>query len=213
MKFSEHYDACLKDAKRHHATSKTWSGKLVVAHAPFIKAVLRHYGCETLLDYGCGKGIQYRGPVVQGQTLRDYWGVEIVLYDPAVPEYDAEPNGWYDAVLMTHTMGTIPTCDYPLLFGRLHEIAGAGRIIYIGEKIGPTRKTVVADHVARLLPEGWQTPEWLDAIGQYRGKADVIFAARTEEHGEGREMRHYLLRALSADWVPLLWNHKGDFAW
>lgn len=47
--------------------------------------IVRKYGPQTLLDYGCGKGLLVKMlPQIEGLTVK--------MYDPAVPEYSAEPE-------------------------------------------------------------------------------------------------------------------------
>lgn len=53
-----------------------------------ITALIDKYGAQTLLDFGCGKGMQYHEA-----KLHEDWGVPMpTLYDPAVPGIDVLPN-------------------------------------------------------------------------------------------------------------------------
>lgn len=57
---------------------------------------------SRILDYGCGKG-----DVVNMLTPL-FNGVEIVGYDPAVDEFNKEPNGKFDLVISTDVMEHLP---------------------------------------------------------------------------------------------------------
>lgn len=64
-----------------------------------IKSLIQKYKAEDLMDYGCGKGLQY----IEGK-LHEEWGIpfeKIRLYDPAVPGLDKGPGGFecYDGVI------------------------------------------------------------------------------------------------------------------
>lgn len=48
-------------------------------HLKEVKELMQTYDCETILDYGCGKA-----------KLSEV--IECVNYDPAIPEYDNDPN-------------------------------------------------------------------------------------------------------------------------
>src|SRR6185436_7103952 len=68
-----------------------FAGSSIIPQLPKIKLLVAEHGARTLLDYGCGKGLQYRAqnlklrsgeiiPSVQG-----YLGVDSIhCYDPGV---------------------------------------------------------------------------------------------------------------------------------
>ena len=66
---------------------------------------------NTLLDYGSGKGIQYKTVLpedenrVACQKLQDYWETsEIYCYDPAYPPHQNLPNRQFDGVISTDVL-------------------------------------------------------------------------------------------------------------
>lgn len=66
--------------------------------APKVSSLMREYGCETMLDYGCGKGTLVK--LIPGARG----------YDPALPEYAARPSP-ADLVVCSDVMEHIePEC-------------------------------------------------------------------------------------------------------
>ena len=179
---SNAYFAALEDSKRHHAVHKTYSGSLLRPHAPFIKEIIDRLGCRTVLDYGAGKCAQYRwrnedpiGSIPVGMTIEEFWGIEVVKYDPAYPPIAAEPTGKFDLVICTHTLGAIPVADLPWVVGRLSKLAD--KAVYVAEKIGPTKKKVFRDPSA--MPHGWTPDQWRNVLRLAgRPGLEVHFAAR-----------------------------------
>ena len=142
---SQSYKEALADCTKHHATSATFSGKFIRPHAPFIKEIVDRLGCQSILDYGCGKGEQYRwrnnaetGSIPIGMTLEEYWGVPVTKYDPAWPPYSAEPVGKFDLVICSCVLRWIPGPDIPSVVDRLYSLGG--KALYIAEKLGPVKK-------------------------------------------------------------------------
>lgn len=156
------YFAALEKSKAHHASSKTFSGKFLRPHAPFIKELIEQHGVRSILDYGCGKGSQYEwvshggdASIPEGMTLESYWGIEVTKYDPAYPPFAAEPVGQFDLVLCTHTLGSIPTVDLPAIVDRIYGLAR--KAVYFAEKIGKVKKQLFT---AATHPLGWSREQW-----------------------------------------------------
>jgi hypothetical protein len=69
--------------------AQTFSGSSLGPHIARIKRWIERTGARTILDYGSGKGLQYRPQkvVVQGKHVADgiaeYWDVdEVRCFDP-----------------------------------------------------------------------------------------------------------------------------------
>lgn len=187
---SELYYRCLEEARAHHASSKTYSGKFLRPHAPAIKQMIEELGgVASILDYGAGKGLQYDWvshggedqSIPEGHTLETYWGAPVTKYDPAWPPYATEPTGQFDLVLCTHALGSIPIVDLAWILERLFAFARKG--VYIAEKIGPVGKQVFSNPGA--MPR-WSASQWAQRITSARddyaranGRAPLVkFATR-----------------------------------
>lgn len=188
--FSRLYDTALEEARAHHASSKTYSGKFLRPHAPFIRTLIEKFGARTLLDYGCGKGAQYswvsdgdEASIPGGQTIEQYWGLEATKYDPAYPPFAAEPVGLFDVVVCTHVLGSIPTRDLADVLERLFGLAK--HCVYIAEKIGPVGKQVFSapEHFPRWSSETWRA--FIAATRTARRITVPCFFAARERTGNG----------------------------
>lgn len=181
--FSPAYYRALAAAMQHHAESKTYSGRFLRPHAVPIRELLTRRLCLSILDYGCGKGEQYRWRshsdetgVPAGLSLEQFWGVMVRKYDPAWPEYSTFPEGPADLVICTHTLGSVPAIDLPAVIG---EVSGLARkVLYVAERVGPVRKRVFTTDP---MP-GYDRAGWIAALLEARrGEAEIWLS--TSERG------------------------------
>lgn len=196
--YSTTYDRALADATEHHASSKTYSGKLLRPHARAIKQLIEHYQVRTIIDVGCGKGEQYRwvsdspnASIPVGMTIEQYWGMAVSKFDPAFGPYSTDPGGMFDLAICTHVLGSIPTGDLTRFAANL--FSRARKAVYIAEKIGDVRKAVFRD--GEMMPRGWGTEQWFSAMRDAwvwlrmtypaRLMPDVWLATREKIEGRG----------------------------
>jgi hypothetical protein len=186
-KLSQAYYDCLRAATEHHATSKTYSGKLFRPHANYVKGIIDRLGVVSILDYGCGKGSQYvwvsnggEATVPAGMTIEQFWGRAVHKFDPAWPPFARAPQGRFDLVLCTHTLGSIPVQDLDEIVSRImdHSLAA----VYIAEKIGKIQKAVY-NEVGVEMPHGW-TPEQWEALLRRHAREGVEITLATRVNGE-----------------------------
>lgn len=158
---SEQYLRALEEAKEHHRTAKTYSGKFLRPHKPFLSELIREHECKSALDYGAGKGVQYEWVDPEdGLTLEQAWGIDVQKYDPAWPPFEAEPEGKFDLVMCTHTLGSIPIVDQDWVLDRLFDLTA--KVLYIAEKLGPIKKGV---HGPRHgFVNNWHRDQWASCI-------------------------------------------------
>lgn len=181
--FSDGYYADLQAVAEHHASSKTYSGKFLRPHAPFIKQLAEEVNARSALDYGCGKGQQYEwvshgddASIPEGLTLEQYWGFKVHKYDPAWPAFADEPVGKYSIVICSHVLGSIRTMDLPGVVDRLHELCFGG--LYVAEKLGAVGKKVLRDDPS-LYPRGWTFEQWAQALRRVDNPIRVVLACRS----------------------------------
>lgn len=191
------YHAALADSTRVAAAGKSFTGKFLRPHAPFVKEIVDRLGCRTALDYGCGRGEQYSWVMPKhGVTLEQWWGVTVAKYDPAFPQFAEEPKGRFDLVICTHTLGAIPRPDLRWVIDRLHALAA--RAIYVSERIGEARKEL-GDNALR--PSQWSAQDWMDVLPR-RDDVEITLATRTIENGH-KITRHH--RFADGAWSAVVW--------
>lgn len=143
------YDKTLELTRTfHQMRENAYSGRFLFRYLDQLEPVLRKYECKTLLDYGCGKGVQWEMQD-DGTFLADKLGVTATLYDPGWPKHWKEPKGKFDIVVMTQVLGNIPKIDAEWFFGRLEGFAE--KAIFIGERTERKYKNVHVDYQEHLF--------------------------------------------------------------
>lgn len=110
---------------------KNWAGYDVVKYQKQIKDLVLKYDAKTILDYGCGKGLQYTDPLPYALgneepewTTFDKWlGVTVYKYDPCVEEFKEPPPAdmKFDGVICSQVLQTIPDQDLPWVAEKLQS--------------------------------------------------------------------------------------------
>ena len=94
----------IEEYKKFHAEkNQHYPGDNLKPQLHHIVDLVQDTKSETLLDYGCGKGLQY-----SQWKHHEEIGVMPELYDPGVPEYEVLPDGPFDGVYSTDVMEHIP---------------------------------------------------------------------------------------------------------
>jgi hypothetical protein len=115
---SAYYEDSVRLGAEFQKQNKSWAGYDVVKYQTQIKDLVDRYGAKTILDYGCGKGLQYVEPLPyksedHWQTFDQFLGVTVYKYDPCVSEYSTAPptNTKFDGVICTQVLNSIPDDD------------------------------------------------------------------------------------------------------
>lgn len=186
---TDHYTRALVEATEHHQSSKTYSGKFLRPHAPFIKEIIDRLGCKSVLDYGCGKGRQYEWrpehdgqAIPKGLTIEEFWGVPVTKFDPAWAPFAARPAGRFDLVICTHTIGSVPIPDLPWVTLEIQRYAL--QAVYYAEKLGDVGKRVFSN--TDVMPHGWSRAQWAAALApRGRPQLEVWLATRENRGAQG----------------------------
>jgi len=117
---SPYYLESVRQGTEFQQNNKSWAGYDVVKYQMKIKDLVNRYRATTILDYGCGKGMQYKEPLPYAsednwQTFNEYLGVTVYKYDPCVPEHSTLPpvGTKFDGVICTQVLNNIPDDDMP----------------------------------------------------------------------------------------------------
>ena len=114
-------------------------GRLADVFAAEIATLCHETGAETLLDYGSGKGQQYR---VRKQHEK-FAFPEPRCYDPGVPGLDEKPAGPFDGVLCLDVMEHVPEAHVDEVLGEIFGLAR--KFVYL---------VIFTDKARKHLPDG-----------------------------------------------------------
>lgn len=150
----------IDDCAAHHQRSKTFSGAFTFHHVQQVRVVIERCHVKTMLDYGCGKGVQYeRAHDETGIWLRKAWPVAITLFEPAWPAYSARPEGTFDMVLCSQVLCWVPPDERIEVLRDVFRYAD--KAVYIAEQLGPVKKQIVKGQAEW---KSWDTPEWRELV-------------------------------------------------
>jgi hypothetical protein len=135
------------DASNNIAPVMMFSGHSMPGNAPKIKQHIERTGAKTLLDYGCGKGLQYQVNNINipgvgvVHSMREYLGNPILtLFDAGYQPYSNIPTGTFDGVICTDVLEHIPEDDIGWV---LDELFGyADKFLYANIACYPAKKTM-----------------------------------------------------------------------
>src|SRR4051812_8005278 len=156
-----------------------FNGVSILPQLPKIKLLVGEFNAKTLLDYGSGKGLQYRAQNIKlrsGETIpsvQSYLGVDsITCYDPGVAEFQTFPQGQFDGVISTDVL---EHCPEPDLSWILEEMFGAARkFIFANIASYPAGKTLINGENAHctVRPQEW----WNEIIAPVAARHPGVFA-------------------------------------
>ena len=126
-KYSEYYYEVIEKYKLFHEKGfekdniktpgeSTFLGYSLSRWILKIKEIIKINKCDSLLDFGCGKGFLYKNKFKindqEYRNLLDCWGLEdVYLYDPGVEEFSVYPVRKFDGLICTDVIEHIPEND------------------------------------------------------------------------------------------------------
>ncbi len=161
---SADYERALEMSKEQHRESKTFSGKFIRPYRGQIKAIIERLDCRSMIDYGCGKGLQYEWTDPEGRTLEQYWGMEVVKYDPAHPKFEQEPSAPADIVVCSHVLSIIPLPDIEWVVDRIYALANKAVFIVTGINSAPKKARKAAWRLENTPQNHFGVDDWLDIL-------------------------------------------------
>ena len=181
----------------------TFPGMSLFPQLRQVRRMIERTRARTILDYGSGKGLQYRPqPVrVEGEpgrwdTVADYWDVDYVAcYDPCYAPFSELPGTRFDGVICTDVLEHCPEEDLPWIVGELFGFAE--KFVFASIAGYPARKRLPSGENAHctLRPLSW----WQDLFaGTAAGKPHLLWQIR------------YFRRADTAEAGPLVVEQVGS---
>ena len=115
---SPKYTDLVEEYKVMHSHSdRMFNGRSLLKFVDIIKVYLDKNGCQSVLDYGSGKGALYTEDFHTitkeiNKPLPEYWDIDLcAMYDPAYEEHSTLPDRKFDAVISTDVLEHIPEAD------------------------------------------------------------------------------------------------------
>jgi hypothetical protein len=143
---------------------QTFPGQSLLPHVRRIKRLVDATEARTVLDYGAGKGLQYRPQpiIIDGRKVSDgvaeYWDIdEVRCYDPGYQPHSDLPSGKFDGVVCTDVLEHCPEEDLAWIVDEIFSYAT--RFVYLNVACFPARKTLPTGenaHITVREPEWWQ---------------------------------------------------------
>ncbi len=113
--------------KEMHKDENLYAGSSTKIHKDFISQFLLELNCKSILDYGCGKAIQYYKEKIHETH---FFGIMPSLYDPAVQQYSKIPEGTFDAVICTDVLEHIEEDELDSVLAEIYS--KADKFVYLG---------------------------------------------------------------------------------
>lgn len=110
---------------------QTFGGGSLLRHVPRIRELAAEFNVKSILDYGAGKGMQYRQGIklsdgTQFASVLDFWGVDsVTCFDPGYEPFSQLPAGKYDGVICTDVLEHCPEDDVSWIVGEIFSFARA----------------------------------------------------------------------------------------
>ncbi len=126
-KYSEYYYEVIEKYKLFHENGYKKDNIITPGESTFlgysltkwilkIKEIIKINKCDSLVDFGCGKGFLYKNRFkINDQeylNLLDCWKLDdVYLYDPGVKEFSVYPVRKFDGLICTDVIEHIPESD------------------------------------------------------------------------------------------------------
>lgn len=148
------------------SAQETFPGQSLPEHAPAICELIAETQANSLIDYGCGKGLQYdlRDVTLPGgaiaSSISAYWGdPKIVLYDPGYPPLSTRPSEPAGGVICTDVLEHCPEEDMEWIVDDLFSLAN--RFVFANIASYPAAKTLPSGENAHCTV---REPQWWRAL-------------------------------------------------
>lgn len=118
------------EAQEQLPPEKAYPGYELVKFARPIKRLIDDHKPASIIDYGSGKGMQYRWTDLtldngtKIQDIKSYWGIDSIrCYDPAVPDFSTLPEEPADGLVSTDVLEHCPAPDIPWIVEEMFSLA------------------------------------------------------------------------------------------
>ena len=153
---------------------QTFPGQSLIPQASRIREHVLRTGARTLLDYGCGKGLQYQPMTVRQDSggewpsIQAYWGVDsVTCYDPCYVPFNQLPEGQFDGVISTDVLEHCPEEDIPWILDEIFRYSR--RFVFANVACYPAKKRLPNGENAHctIRPLAWWEAILADVSDRY----------------------------------------------
>lgn len=159
---------------------------------PRLRDLIKAHGAKTLLDYGSGKGMQWKMSfnldAIDSTTethLQRYLRLDDVqCYDPGYPPHAEPPDGIFDAVICFDVLEHCPEDDMPWI---LDQIFGyARKFVFANIACFPAGKTLPNGENAHctIKPVDWWKQRLAETTADYPGVGYLIICEQPAARGQ-----------------------------
>lgn len=138
-----------------HAKGKYFPGFSITPYAPAIAKLVGEHEPDRLLDYGCGRGLQY----LRRRVHEEWGGLLPHCYDIGVRGLDEKPTGEFGGVICTDVLEHIAEPDLPGVIDELIAYTKPGGFLFLVISCRPSRKRLPSGgdvHVTVMPPSWWR---------------------------------------------------------
>ena len=161
---SPKYTSLLEEYKvMHNYSDRMFNGRSLLKFVDIIKAYLEKNGCQSVLDYGSGKGALYTEDFHTitkeiNKPLPEYWDLDLcAMYDPAYEEHSTLPDRKFDAVISTDVLEHIPEADLGWVLREMYS--KAEKMVFLNVACFPALKKLKDGSNAHVYI--FSTDEWI----------------------------------------------------
>ena len=209
---SPKYSALVEEYKVMHGYSdRMFNGGSLLKFVDIIKAYLEKNECQSVLDYGSGKGALYTEDFHTitkeiNKPLPEYWDLDLcTLYDPAYKEHANLPSGKFDAVICTDVLEHIPEADLGWVIKEI--LSKANKMVFLNVACFPALKKLKDGSNAHVSI--FSTEEWIQFVAmtsiQFKNLKIYLFADNIDkEDGE------FTVRGFKIENKPYVTELQGE---
>lgn len=158
-----------------HSRGKYFPGKSIGPYVDAIAELVEAHSPTSLLDFGCGRGIQYLG-----QRVHERWGGLLPhCYDIGVNGLNQLPDRTFDGVICTDVLEHIHRDDVPEVLSQIFGCVAPGGFVFLGISCRPSKKKLPNKMDAHLTvePPSWWIAEITEAMRASGKEQSVVQVA------------------------------------
>ena len=173
----------IEQYKQLHANEERYAGNSTRIHKDSIGQYIEILNCQSILDFGCGKGNQYHKERIHETNFR---GIMPSLYDPAVEQYSKLPEGTFDAVISTDVLEHIEEEDIDDVLKLIYS--KANKFVYHGIANFPAVVMLPDGRNAHVIqqPLDW----WIEKILPHADKLTMVYVYNKKQSGKAIIQNH-----------------------